>query len=149
MDNLKRELGRYYTVNNPFTLKPFNDWFVSIKDISVIIEPFAGTNNIPCLMNDAGFHYSWSCYDIIPTIINKCPEFSVTENDSILNHPKKCKLVITNPPYLAKNSATRRNLKYPNTNHDDLYKECLEQMLLNSEYVAAIIPESFITAGLF
>ena len=47
--------------------------------------------------------------------------------------------------YLGKSSARRRKIYYP-WEEDDLYKVCLNRMLDNCEYVAAIIPESFITA---
>jgi len=58
-------------------------------------------------------------------------------------------IIITNPPYLAKNSARRRGLKFPLTNYEDLYQLAVSRMLSSAKYVAAIIPESFITAGLF
>ena len=66
--------------------------------------------------------------------------------DTILNYPVGYDVAITNPPYLAKNSATRRKLKYSYPEYEDLYQKCLEVMLEKTQFVAAIIPESFITS---
>ncbi len=58
-------------------------------------------------------------------------------------------MCVTNPPWLARNSATRRRLDYPRTIYDDLYKHCLELCLNNCQYVAALIPASFLQSQLF
>lgn len=146
----KKELGKFYTVNNPFELKPFRDWFNSIPDIeeAVILEPFAGANNIVKLMNVPN---QWKCYDIYPCkpSENQAPEFKVIKRDTVQNFPKGYSVCITNPPYLAKNSATRNKIVYQGEPYDDLYKKCLDLMLKDLDYIAAIIPESFITAGIF
>lgn len=146
-NNNQKQLGKYYTINNPFDLKAFRDWFNNIPDVSslTILEPFAGSNNIVNLM---GVSNKWECYDILPTT-NLAPQFQIIKRDTIKNFPKGFEIAITNPPYLAKNSATRNSLVYQGDPYDDLYKKCLEVMLLNVSYVAAIIPESFITAGIF
>lgn len=90
----------------------------------------------------------WACFDIKPgeNVFSEC---SIQQQDTLKDYPKGYKIAITNPPYLSKNSATRRGLDYPDTVYDDLYKLCLETMLNNTPYVAAIIPETFITANLF
>lgn len=90
----------------------------------------------------------WACFDIKPGN-NVYPQYAIEQRDTLKNYPTGYKIAITNPPYLSKNSATRRGLEYPNTKYDDLYKLCLETMLQNTPYVAAIIPETFITANLF
>jgi hypothetical protein len=144
--NNKVQHGQFFTQTNPFTLKPFLDWFKNIPNIKSkkFIEPFAGANNLVRMMAEVGYpDLSWGCYDLEP----KNPD--VIQNDSINNFPKGYDICITNPPYLAKNSAKRMKLDYPKTHYDDLYKLSLEQCIKNCEYVAAIIPESFITSGLF
>lgn len=114
------------------------------------MEPFAGANNIPRMIIDDDIipNSKWSCFDLEPGE-NVCPEFEIAVMDTIKNYPKGYRVAITNPPYLSKNSATRRGLAYPDTKYDDLYKLCLDVMLKDTSYVAAIIPETFITAGLF
>jgi hypothetical protein len=143
----KKQLGKFYTVSNPFDLAVFRDWFNHVPNVSelTIIEPFAGSNNIVKLM---GVGNNWNCFDILPTT-NLVPEFQIIKRDTIANFPKGYSIGITNPPYLAKNSATRNGIIYQGDPYDDLYKKCLEVMLSNLDYVAAIIPESFITAGIF
>jgi hypothetical protein len=140
----KRQHGQYFTKGNCFEFKPFAEWFVSIPNHKkiVIAEPFAGSGDIPKLMLEAGYKNKFVQYDIDPK------NHRVSKRDSISNPPvSEC--VITNPPYLAKNSATRRGLEYPDTIYDDLYKLALSKILESCPYVAAIIPESFITSGLF
>ena len=146
-NDIQKQLGKYYTISNPFDLCVFRNWFNSIPDVFnlTIIEPFAGSNNIVKLMNVGN---DWECYDILPST-NLVPKFKIIQRDTITNFPKGPQIAITNPPYLAKNSATRNKLEYVGDPYDDLYKKCLEVLLSNVDYVAAIIPESFITSGLF
>ena len=147
MEN-KRNLGQYFTTTNPFTLEPFIKWYNAIPNITneVLLEPYAGANNIVKMLNVPN---DWVCYDYEPPKENVCPQFPVIQRDTIENFPAGFNVVITNPPYLAKNSATRRGLKYQGGEYDDTYKKTIEIMLANCGYVAAIIPESFITANLF
>lgn len=134
----QKQHGQYFTTTNPFLLKPFLDWLEPIKHLK-FVEPFAGTNNIPKMLPGLMF----DTFDIEPK------EAGTIQRDTIKDFPTGYKATITNVPYLAKNSATRRKLQYPKTEYDDLYKLALDRCLANCEYVAAIIPESFITAGLF
>lgn len=144
----KRTLGQYFTVGNPFELTPFKQWFNSIPNLDneIILEPFAGSNNIPRLLNIGN---QFACFDIDVSYENTYPKFEIVANDSIKNYPLGFNVVVTNPPYLGKSSASRLNLTYEYPEYDDLYKKCLEVMLQNSKYIAAIIPESFITAKIF
>lgn len=149
----QRNKGQFFTTTNPFKLNPFFEWYNKIPNIDeeVFLEPFAGSNNIVKMIEDINLKQpeSWSCYDIEPPIDNKAPEFTVVQRDTLKDFPENYNVAITNPPYLAKNSATRRGLDFPETIYDDIYKESLLQMLNNLDYVAAIIPESYINSGLF
>lgn len=147
----KKQFGRYYTITNPFKNKIFIEWF-SNKDITnndIILEPFAGENNIVRLIKEIGIDNQWKCFDIIKPNHNEAPEFDIEIRDTIKSFPNGYKIAITNPPYLAKVSASRNKIPYPETAYDDLYKLCLNKLLDNCEYAGAIIPESFITAELF
>jgi len=141
---MKRELGQYYTVGNPFSLKPFKDWAqkANLKK-EIVLEPFAGANNIISLLKDLDYASHFKSYDIVPN------NDAVICRDSLKDFPKGHVVCITNPPWLAKNSATRRGLSFPNPLYDDIYKYALSKCLDNCRFVAAIIPESFITAGIF
>lgn len=146
MNNLtkKRQDGRYYTEGNPFVWKAFIDWAESINlKQKKILEPFAGANNIIKALRSLGYAKKSSSFDILPAD----PE--VLPLDTINNFPKGFDICITNPPWLAKNSAHRRGLNYPQTPYDDLYKHSLSLCLDNCTYVAALIPATFLSSGLF
>ena len=149
----KRLRGQFYTITNPFDTVAFYKWLDAIPSEirnGIFLEPFAGANNIPAMLEDAEIvEAKWDCFDVEPSSINRYPKSKIQERDTIANFPTGYHICITNPPYLSKNSATRRGIAYPNTGYDDMYKLCLEKMLDNVEYVAAIIPETFLTSGLF
>ena len=156
MDNnneIKRMYGQFFTITNLFNIDPFHKWLKSVPNYKAIefLEPFAGGNNIVSMIRDLGYKNEWKCFDIDPVDEeeNSTPEFPVVKADTLKNYPSNFQVAITNPPYLAKNSATRRGISFPLSKHDDLYKVALEVMLENTPFVAAIIPESFITSGLF
>jgi hypothetical protein len=141
---MKRELGQYYTIGNPFSLKPFLDWAkkANLKN-EIVLEPFAGANNIITLLQELDYASNFKSFDIAPNADY------IEYRDSLNSFPEGHKVCITNPPWLAKNSATRRGLPFPNPDYDDVYKFALEKCLQNCRFVAAIIPESFITANIF
>lgn len=90
---------------------------------------------------------NWKCFDINVPSINNAPEYEIILQDTIKNFPKGFKVAITNPPYLAKNKATILKANNFDYNFEDLYLKCLDLMLENVDFVAAIIPESFITSN--
>ena len=142
----KRASGRYYTRGNPFQLEPFQTWAkASNLAQQVTLEPFAGAKDIPQLVDAANLHCrEWAFFDIHPGAAG------IVQRDTLADFPRGFNVCITNPPWLARNSATRRGLPFPkSTRHDDLYKYALEQCLTHCGWVAAIIPEAFIRSGLF
>ena len=142
----KRASGRYYTRGNPFQLKPFKTW-VTASNLAqqTTLEPFAGAKDIPQLIDAANLQCrDWAFFDIEPGADG------IVQRDTLADFPKGFNVCITNPPWLARNSATRRGLPFPEaTRYDDLYKYALEQCLTHCNWVAAIIPEAFIRSGLF
>ena len=152
LDNNKKLYGQFFTINNPFFRDVFMKW-VKVNDThgsDIFIEPFAGANNIVNMIREMGLKNEWRCYDISPNEDNQAPDVAITEQDTLANYPKGVgNVAITNPPYLARNSATRDGMSFPDTKHDDLYKHSLEVMLEHTPYVAAIIPASFLQTALF
>ncbi len=148
----KRLHGQFFTTTNPFSNRLFCNWVRLIDgfDQETLLEPFAGSCNIVAMLRSLGYKNDWACYDIDPPTPSpdSCAPL-VVQRDTLADFPRGFRVAITNQPYLAKNSATRRNLAFPVCAHDDLYKHAQEVMLANCDYVAAIIPESFITSGLF
>lgn len=150
-EDYKKLLGQFFTITNPFSIDIFYKWMNLIPEEkkSCIIEPFAGGNNIVKMIQDLGFNNEWACFDIAPNENNAVEKYTIIQQDTLKNFPQNYYTGITNPPYLAKNSATRAQMEFPATTYDDLYKFSLDVMLNNLEYIAAIIPESFITSNLF
>lgn len=156
---MKRQDGQYFTRTNPFGHKVFFDWLDQIPEEyrdRAWCEPYAGSNNILEMLGELDIKKSistnWSCYDISPELYEEqnTSGVHIHKRDMILDYPENVPPVaVTNPPYLAKNSATRRGLLYPDTIYDDVYKVCLDIMLKKHKYVAAIIPESFTKTNLF
>lgn len=146
----KRTHGQFFTAGNPFVFLPFRRWFRAIPGVeeATVLEPFAGANHLVRLMREAGFVQPWACFDIDPPSA-PIQGTEVVARDTLRDFPQGFQVVITNPPYLARNSAARRRLPYPDTAFDDLYKLGLSKALAAAPYVAAIIPESFIVSGEF
>ncbi|MCR4912846.1 MAG: hypothetical protein K5983_03735 [Lactobacillus sp.] len=82
---LKRLRGQFFTIANPFLVDIFFKWFKSIPNYkdAIILEPFAGSNNIVNLMDDIGFKNSWSCYDISPNEINNAKDYNIIKRDTL------------------------------------------------------------------
>lgn len=140
----KVEHGQFYTTTNPFTHPAFISWLAAIPSGARFLEPFAGANNIVSMVKEVRPDSTWASFDIEPA----APE--VVMQDTLASFPVGYDVVITNPPYLARNSARRRGMDAAVTrmaDWDDLYLFCLEQCLAHSAKVAAIIPESFIARG--
>ena len=150
-ENSKKLLGQFFTITNPFNIDVFYKWMklIPYDKQKILLEPFAGSNNIVRMIQELGFENEWACFDIKPSENNVVEKFKIIQKDTIKDFPKDYCVGITNPPYLAKNSATRANIEFPETSYDDLYKVSLDVMLNNLDYVAAIIPESFINANIF
>lgn len=96
-------------------------------------------------------------YDIDPGLqsgakLSQSPKYPVELRDSIANFPSGFQATITNPPYLSFHFAKRKGLNPTKAyfeGFDSLYQTSIERALANCDFVAMIIPESFITSGLF
>ncbi|MCA8448900.1 Eco57I restriction-modification methylase domain-containing protein [Burkholderia vietnamiensis] len=142
----KKAHGQFYTTSSPFDTVLFKEWLAQIppaQRASMWLEPFAGAGNLPLLLSDVRDPAHWDCFDIEPGAEH------VVRRDTLRDFPEGYAVAVTNPPYLAKNSATRSGLSFPACAFDDLYKLALERTLSNVGYVAAIVPDSFMTTGLF
>jgi len=142
----KRIDGRYLTASNPFFHSAFLSWFAQLGATPLLLEPFAGANALPRMMRAIGLDGTWGYFDIAPL----APE--VVQQDTLANFPAGYDAVVTNPPYLSRHFARRKGLEVdhlPWGEYNNLYKVSLERCLANTGYVAAIIPESFLTTGIF
>jgi hypothetical protein len=144
----KRDHGQYFTMASPFDHDAFHAWLDAVPDDAVFIEPFAGANNLVRMVDEAAVPriLTWYSYDIEPR------DPAVLERDTLSDFPRHRApvAVVTNPPYLARNVARRRGLDDVADRcgtWDNLYQACVANCLDNAGHVAAIIPESFLNAG--
>ena len=136
--------GIYYTAGNPFASGAFRRWAKAAHLPNArILEPFAGGNSLIERLKSMGFCRASKSFDLFPN----AP--AVEKRDTLADFPRGFSVCVTNPPWLAKNSATLKGLDFPTTRYDDLYKYALECCLQHCQWVAALVPESFIRAGLF
>ena len=140
----KKEKGQYFTIYNPFDNEGFKEWSQQCNlTHQTILEPFAGCNNLIKMLQEMRICKTYKSYDAEPQ------DLFVEKRDTLLDFPKGFDCCITNPPYLSQNSATRKKLNIDCGGFDDLYKYALQKCLNNCKYVGAIIPASFINAGIF
>ncbi len=138
---LQKQLGIFYTHRNIFKSVAFIKWFNQIpkEKRSHILEPFAGSNGIIKLLDKLGYADNFTSYDIMPR------DQAVQYKDTLIEFPKGFSIAVTNPPFLAKNSAKRKGFDIDFGQYNDMYEICMAKCLENVEYLAIIIPESFIT----
>lgn len=140
----KRALGQFYTTVNPFDHPAFRQWAKNARLPQItVLEPFAGADHLIQMLRSLDLCTHAASYDIQPGASH------VIQQDVLKEFPKNFSAIVTNPPYLAKNAAKRQGLPFPATTLEDLYEVCLEQCLQHAPYVAAIIPEAFLTKGRF
>lgn len=138
----KRAEGRYYTLHNPFDHPAFQAWAVEAGlPGATVLEPFAGAGHLLRALDAVGLGGPQAAYDLVPAAPG------VRARDTLADFPTGHDVVVTNPPYLARNSAARRGLPFPETAHPDLYLHCLDLCLAHARFVAAIVPDSFLQAG--
>lgn len=142
----KRRLGSFYTQGNPFVYPGFREWFGQLPLTPVALEPFAGSKQISQLIAEAGYDVEWVYYDVDPAVPG------VICQDTIEKFPTGFSVVITNPPWLSFHFAKRK--KVPVTKeyfrgYSSLYLTAIDEALRGADFVAMIIPESFVTSGHF
>jgi hypothetical protein len=154
--NSKIERGQFYTRTSPFQFKRFSTWLKALPNFQSLkyVEPFAGSNAIVKMILEDFPEINlnrWTSFDIEPESqeLNLVPGLPLIQKDTLKNFPDGFDIAITNPPYLAKNSATRKGSDINFGIYQDLFEISLERMLAKCNYVVAIIPESFITRQLF
>jgi len=132
---MKKELGQFYTKNYDYILQNIN----IPQNTKNIIEPFAGEGDLIEYINLSGDKYNIKMYDIDPK------KEGIVKRDTLLNPPEyKDQFVITNPPYLARNKSTNKEI-YDKYNVNDLYK-CFIVNLIDVPCAGGIliIPLNFI-----
>lgn len=119
----KQKLGQFYTTNHAYILQNM----IIPNNIENIIEPFAGEGHlIDFIKCNTIVSYNIECYDIEPK-----KDF-IIERDTITNPPDyNNKYIITNPPYLARNKSSNKNL-FDKYDTNDLYKCVIKEIITNT-----------------
>lgn len=141
--------GQFNTIRDvwlyPHVLKFINEWDKN----QIVIDPFAGKGDLLSTCKSLNFT-NIAGLDIDKKINKK---YGWEYNNSLQTIPYNDVNIITNPPYLAKNSAKRKNsisYKYfSNNNYQDLYQIGLEKCLQICNKMVAIVPETYILSKYF
>lgn len=134
----KKQLGQFFTKNSGQILKGLEKY---VKD-KTVVDPFAGGGDL----------ISWAKenkaknvkgYDVDKKYVD---EKDIFYRDSIKN-PSQYKFVLTNPPYLNINKATKeiKEKYFKNSTFEDLYQLSLDS-IFNSEEGIIIVPINFLSA---
>ena len=144
MINKKKNLGQYFTKQDIWLRSHIKQFIFNYKS-SIVIDPFAGAGDILNTVSDFGCKSMG--YDIDDSL-------GWAVNNSLEHIPStKNGIVVTNPPFLAKNAAKRMGLDsykyFKNNRYQDLYQIAIEKVLNSYEKAVFIIPETFIQSSMF
>jgi hypothetical protein len=140
----KQNLGQFNTKNDVW-LQPQIKEFIRHSGCVFGIDPFAGQGDLVRAANELGLKQVMG-YDI-DLEINK--KYGWWWNDSLESIPSAGlgTILITNPPYLAKNSANRNDYDgykyFTGNNYEDLYQLAIEKVIQKYKYSVLIIPETY------
>ena len=127
MDN-KVKYGQFYTTESNYILKNFE---IPIEAKDKIIEPFVGDGDLLLWIEKQNVNCT-EFYDIEPKVKH------TIKQDTLKNPPSyDDKYIITNPPYLARNKNSQKEL-YNLYGCNDLYK-CFLKSFMNSNCLGGIL----------
>ena len=146
VNNAKSDMGQFFT-RDAVWLQPQVRRFIEGHLGRGAMDPYAGAGHLLDVAKELGAA-SVSGMEIDAGL---CAQFGWRQNDSLRDIPATGKIIITNPPYLAKNSAKRLDSPsyayFAGNAYEDLYQLALEKMLAHHDAVVAIIPETFLISG--
>ena len=144
MDNKKKKLGQYFTKKDIW-LRPQIIDFIKKSKCTIAYDPFAGNGDLLRISKEYGIKETKGL-DIDTNL-----HWQI--NDSLTNIPHiDDAIIITNPPYLTKYSASRKKIKIEKEyfkNHTDLYQLAIDKILESQDYAVAIVPETYINSKYF
>lgn len=142
MNTVKKDLGQFFTVGSSWRTPRVKKYLKRLeKTFDSFYDPFAGNGDLldsVSATNKYGF-------DIDSAL---CLKKGWKEQDSLETANEIHGAFITNPPYLAKNSATRSASKssryFENNEWQDLYQIGLSKILEKNQHGLAIVPDTFV-----
>lgn len=150
----KHQQGQFYTTN---TKKILNKMDMKYFKKNTIVEPFVGNGDlIKWMIDNDGKVKKMQIFDIDPKepvriFFPNIKDLEEIKRDTLLNPPDyKNKIVVTNPPYLAKNKAkTKENKELFKKHKDcsDLFRIFIKQFIDGDGYGGIfIVPLNFFSA---
>ena len=140
----KIKKGQFFT-KDKIWLKPQIIDFIKSTKCNIAYDPFAGAGDLLKISENYG--------------IKEVKGLDIDEklgwdlNDGLINIPHlNDAIIITNPPYLTKYSASRKKIMedvkkyFDSSDYEDVYMIALENMLEAQKNVVAIIPETFLNS---
>lgn len=118
----RRSAGQWMTDGDPFYMPVFAEWLDGVyskigKARISACEPYAGKLGLVAHLRTRGLddgRIDWSAYDIAPQDELLADGIEIGEANTLRSIPSSpYDLIVTNPPYLARNSARRRDLPFP------------------------------------
>jgi hypothetical protein len=145
VDKKKIQLGQFFT-KNEIWLRPQIIEFILGTKAQVAVDPYAGDGHLLEVAKGLGIKETKGL-DIDPSL-----KWEI--NDGLVDIPATDNaIIITNPPYLTKYSASRKKMYddveryFSKTKYVDLYQIALEKCLLRYDNVVAIVPETIINSS--
>ena len=141
----KQNLGQFNTKNDVW-LRPHIREFIGDSGCKNVMDPYAGAGDLLFAVDDMSWDNVYG-FDIDPS-------FGWPVWDSLKDvYEYDDTIVITNPPYLAKNSAKRNNFSgyeyFKDNDYEDLYQIAIHRVLARYERAVFIIPETYFQSGIF
>lgn len=141
----KQNLGQFNTKNDVW-LRPHIREFIGDSGCKNVMDPYAGAGDLLFAVDDMDWDNVYG-FDIDPS-------FGWPVWDSLKDvYEYDDTIVITNPPYLAKNSAARNNLEsykyFKDNDYEDLYQLAIHRVLARYKKAVFIIPETYYQNGIF
>ena len=140
----KKKLGQYFTKKDLW-LKPHIIDFIKKSKCTIAYDPYAGNGDLLKVSSEYGIS------EIKGLDIDKNLQWELNDSLKKIPHVDNA-IVITNPPYLTKYSASRKHIKINSSyfkEHTDLYQLAIDKMLEAQDYVVAIVPETYINSKFF
>jgi len=144
--NDKKKLGQYFTKKDLWLKKHIVE-FIKDSNCKVAYDPFAGNGDLLKVSKSYGIS------EIKGLDIDSKLNWEINDSLKKIPHVDNA-IIITNPPYLTKYSASRKKINNKQMSeyfkkHTDLYQLAIDKMLEAQDYVVAIVPETYINSKFF
>lgn len=141
------DFAQHFTLGDEWLTIPVKN-FITKHAKNGVLDPYAGDCSLMKPLIKLGIT-NFIGYDIDQKMLSE----NVSFNDSLNEIPNSGRLIVTNPPFMSKCTATRYGSMFSkyfeNTKLTDIYLIALSKCLANHKNVVAIVPETFLLNGNF